>query len=99
MNDKAREALVAAALTGVKQIKNRLDDGKTGRCAMGVLYESVGLDLHWNLFDKDMYGKIMRARRKLGLTGMECLEIMDANDNLGWDFLTIARKIGTNDSE
>ena len=92
MNDRAREALVQAALTGVKQIKHRLDDGKTGRCAMGVLYEAAGFNL-----DTLCYEDTLKARRKLSLKTSDILEIMDANDNKGWDFLQIARKIGTND--
>ena len=95
MNDKAREALDQAALTGVKQIRFQMDSPSGGRCAMGVLYESIGITLGTTV----SLGKMKRARKTLGLTDSDIMDIIEANDRLGWDFLTIARKIVVNDSE
>ena len=95
MNDKAREALVAAALSGVKQIKFALQDSDGGRCANGVLMEAcTGVAPHqinWTTFNPSRFWEWG------GLSLKEEDEIVHANNVLGWDFLTIARKIGVND--
>lgn len=89
MNDRAREALVAAALNGVKQIRYGWRDDHGGFCALGVLMEDCK---GWHLFSVEHLDK------EYGLTKNEREVILRANDVLGWDFLTIARKFGNNDS-
>jgi hypothetical protein len=88
MNDRVREALVTAALNGTKQIKGAYKDRHGGRCALGVIMEHAGLEFGFTIHPTD-------AWHKIGLTPDEFFSIQRANDNLGWDFLIIARKIGT----
>lgn len=87
MNDRAREALVAAALSGVKQIKGAFADDDGGRCALGVLIDAWQKD---NALPIDEWAEISAGDAKL---------IQDANDILEWDFLTIARKIGVKEED
>ena len=84
--------LVQAALSGVPQVKREFRDDADGRCALGVLMDSLGLQFGrilgvepgaWNALEKAFDISIQEQR-----------DISVANDNLGWDFLTIARKIG-----
>ena len=95
MNDRAREALIAAALSGVKQIKGRVHDGQGGHCALGVLHlavhggnELLALKCHPTLCGFEHFGAFFE------LDQCEQTEIIQRNDTDGWDFLTIARKIG-----
>ena len=82
MNDNARAVLIDAAMRGVKQIKGWYHDDAGGRCAIGVLCEAAGTD--WGCIPGSLFD----------LSLDEAVQIMRANDDLGWDFLTIARKIG-----
>ena|SRR5690349_13030497 len=102
MNDKAREVLVAAALNGVEQVRGTFGAGDA-RCAMGVLGESLGLLKRspWNYitFDQkpipswEMFSlDIEKICKEFDITQKELFEIMNANDDKGWDFLQIARK-------
>jgi hypothetical protein len=84
MNDRAREVLVQAALSGVRQIKGRASDGRGGYCAVGVL----------KLYHRD---KTQYWTHAYDISDEEWGEIIRANDNLGWDFITIARKVGVKD--
>ena len=94
MNERAREALVAAALAGIRQIQNRTCDDNGGRCATGVILEDYTGFAHWS---------DIRARRipvntetiyaAYGITDEEWAEMIRLN-NAGVDFLTIARKLG-----
>ena len=79
MNDRAREVLVAAALNNVRQIRWEERDKDGGRCAIGVLVDAANGCSLATIFDV--------SREDWG-------NIVYANDKLGWDFLTIARKIG-----
>jgi hypothetical protein len=90
MNDRAREALVAASLKGVSQIRwaYRTDQGQ---CALGVLLEKTG----WYELDQIPCVASEMIRKEFDMRPEEFSEITHANDVLGWDFLTIARKIGT----
>ena len=88
MNQVAREALVSAALRNVRQIRGALYDEHGGRCAMGVLLEA---------FDGNPSNVRRRDSRDTfkewsDLSLEEEMEIIDANNELRWDFLTIARK-------
>jgi hypothetical protein len=96
MNDRAREALVAAALSGIPQTRGEYYNHHGGRCAMGVLLDVVD---YWN-------GPLMAqmdAReclyKNFAIGAREHEQIRVANDSKGWDFLTIARKIGVTDGE
>lgn len=94
MNERAREALIQAALKGVPQIKGKLHDGKGGHCAFGIIH----LDLHQG----DELAALLCIGPRTGAPRCDDLreaylqdtEIVKANDDLGWDFLTIARKCG-----
>ena len=89
LTERHRAVLVDAALKGVRQIKNRLHDGEGGHCAMGVIH----LDMHDG---NETEAVLCWDRRGLacGFLNMNNREIERANDKLGWDFLTIARKCG-----
>jgi hypothetical protein len=87
MNELAREALVTAALTGVRQIKGLFKDADGGMCAMQVIHEAYkNIDPHYQVLPNTW------------ISLEECWQVLNANDNLGWDFLTIARKIGVQDN-
>ena len=94
LNDAAREALVSAALKGIKQAYGTWHDVDGGMCAGGVLHVALGHrvdDIHCTISDE--------LCRGYGLTEEEIMDLVDANDK-GMDFLTIARKFGnTKDSE
>ena len=94
MNDKAREILVSAALNGTPQIKYRLADDDGGRCAMGVLMEACDREIFLSVRRFKWHTAFdMRVMGEYDIDGDEWREIATANNN-GWDFLTIARKIG-----
>ena len=90
MNDHARDVLAKHAMLGTKQAFNTMRDVHGGMCALGVLmYELLGEARACNTSEE----------RKLWLrtyqvTRREEQEILDANDKLKWDFLTISRKCG-----
>ena len=99
MNERAQEALVEAALRGVPQIKGHymLDDS---RCAVGVLYDATrketGLkgaryDVPCGPLPDNLSELVIKWAE---MTQEELRDMICANDDLGWDFLTIARKIG-----
>ena len=99
MNERAREALVDAALRGVPQIKGVYTLYES-RCAVGVLYDAVkketGLkgaryDVPCGPLPDNISELVMRWAE---MTEDELEYMICANDDLGWDFLTIARKIG-----
>jgi hypothetical protein len=98
MNTEARDALVAAQLRGVRQIRGGLYDYQGGRCALGVLYDAMpplfGLGLestaglrgpHVDLPCPHECGEVFRA-------GEDNL-ISHLNDDHGDDFITIANKL------
>ena len=104
MNDLARDVLAEAGLKGTKQVQGAFGRGD-GRCAIGVLAESLGVlrcspwvylnfdgsdSTAWDL-DLDGWDKI---RKVYELSPEDEQEIVQANDKLGWDFLTISRKCG-----
>lgn len=94
MNDRARDVLVDAALRGVRQIKGVLHDGKNGYCAMGVLCEAIRREggVEW-LFGYRTTSEIAdEVERRYDITLKEWHRIVHANNELGWDFLDIARK-------
>lgn len=90
MNDNMRAALVAAALKGVRQIKGHLHDGQGGHCAWGVYH----LALH-NQNEKgavECHNTVDQKCASFWREYLSDIEIQKANDEKGWDFLTIARK-------
>ena len=89
MNELARETLVAAALNGVRQVKGMFRDHGGGRCAVGVLMESCAVP-----FNGFLNGDLTALCERYQTSVQELAQIVDANDNKGWDFLTIARKFG-----
>lgn len=94
MKDIAREILIQAGLTGVKQIFGNFHDGSSGYCALGVLGYDNGDYLNHALLDQK-YGLIAPAFcPECGiLAGMEFELIAHLNDSHEFDFLTIARKM------
>jgi hypothetical protein len=95
MNEEARELLVQAALEGRKQIKYAMHDGEGGSCAVGILHEA----LHATYADavacmEEHRSCWYQAERRFGINLSESTDIVGANDDKGWDFLTIARKVG-----
>ena len=79
MNDAGRDALVQAYLKGIPQVRGMLESVDGGRCAMGVLIDAA-------------CGRGVEATFEL--SSEEWSEIVTMNDQLGYDFLTIARKAG-----
>jgi hypothetical protein len=53
-------------------------------CAMGVIHRAYAKEVGINY----------QSLPEDWITKAEAREVLHANDNLGWDFLTIARKIG-----
>ncbi len=100
MNDEAREVLVAAALRGHKQARGALHDVPEGECALGVLHLAVHPTR-----DRAMVcaalggGHCEEMERRFAIGYFEAMAIASANDEEGWDFLTIARKIGVKEDE
>lgn len=96
MNERARDVLVKAALDGTRQIKFALADGAGGFCAGGVLIDALlqerGLKWRRDMFPRSLTPGAIDAA--YGLDGREWSTIVHANNTLGWDFLTIARKVG-----
>jgi hypothetical protein len=100
MNNEARDLLVSAWLRGVKQIRYRLADADGGRCAMGVLMEALGvpltvMDVRFRTEETEAAHALVR--KAYDLTREEVLDVTRRNNELGQDFLTIARKTGVAD--
>ena len=94
MNDLARETLVRAALNGTRQIKNALQDNEGGRCAIGVLMDAYAIR-HGISGPEKWWIPGDLLREEYDLHGSQWTEIIWRNNELGEDFLTIARKVGT----
>lgn len=99
MNDKARELLIKAALDGVPQVHGTLFSGE-GRCAMGVIIEGLGLKEKWYVMketppmlrDSTVFWR--EVFKEAGMNPYEHGRVVEMNDSDGFDFLTIARKLG-----
>ena len=101
MNDRAREALVAAGLKGVRQIKGALYDPRGGRCAMGVIQEAGAWDVSLRRpLDgcPECGAKHQTYHASMPIRTEEDL-IIHLNNDHGWDFLTIARKVDVTDGD
>jgi hypothetical protein len=108
MNQRGRDALVAAALAGQRQIVGTMSDGHGGLCAMGVLAAAARvLDAKtghrfavvatlYDLNDALIYECAEAACRRWGppVKMSEADLVVHLNDHHRWDFLTIARKLG-----
>lgn len=88
MNERAREALVAAALNGTPQITGMARKGEA-RCAAGVLQDFI-------IENCRSISSSKQALQFVDMTEAEWDEMVRLNDS-GLDFLTIARKLGTKD--
>jgi len=100
VNDRARDALVRAAMAGTPQILGRLANVNGGRCAIGVLMEEVGADFSRGsqlpdgslILSPAVWFQAEHALRyELGVDPAERTEIVHRN-NAGESFLGIARK-------
>lgn len=103
MNAEARDLLVAAALRGHRQIKDRFHDPKaeTGECALGVLHLACHASRQEALAcvaDLDIE-KYREVKRRFDLSSADVDGIWKANDHKGWDFLQIANKLGLEPEE
>lgn len=105
MNEQAREALAAAALRGHRQIVGTLHDSeKEGDCALGILHLASHngdrkatitcsrVSYMGHPFNSFFPAQSVKDRNKA------IRKIAYANDILGWDFLTIARKCNDDDA-
>ena len=98
MNDRAREILATAGLQGHPQIRKTWHTDK-GECALGVLHlachatREEALQCYNARQNNHEYNNFSEIREMFDLSWPELRQIWTANDN-GWDFLTIARKIG-----
>ena len=104
MNDEAREVLVAAGLRGHEQAQGRLHSRvREADCALGVLHltmhqnrrealacSSLGI-LGWSAMQDPCLDTLLQ---RYAITSQDEHEIIRRNDEDGWDFLTIARKVG-----
>ena len=98
MNELARQKLIEAALSGVRQIKGNYTDGRGGFCAMGVL--------GWADPDKNAIDHVVMMSEQYGLIAyadcpFECGKsrmaqrdlVIHLNDDHDLDFLGIAHKM------
>lgn len=98
MNQRGQDHLVQAALRGIKQARGAFHIGKEV-CAMGAIH--LG-EHNWDWEDAVKCSQITTMLVKLpcqftqknGLDKKTRGALIDANDKAGWDFLTIARKLG-----
>lgn len=93
MNELARSVLVSASLEGIEQVQRELHTHSNRHCALGVLhYYAHGKNLtdakHCRIIN-------CQAMNVYQISNEEWNKIIEANDELGWDFLTIARKLGS----
>lgn len=100
MNERGFDALVAAALSGQRQIRGKLSD-TTGLCALGVLYDTLyprnmrgGLEAN----EDDVVSSFELSREASKCPDCEAIlteasMLVHLNDVHEWDFLTIARKL------
>src|SRR5438132_1161157 len=89
MNDRARDLLVAASLTGTPQIKGALRMG-SARCAIGVLCDDLVARGLWSWDFQTPFGPAglgIQLYRVNDIAEHEWYRIVEAN-NGGWDFLT-----------
>ena len=100
MNEQAREALLTAAMNGTPQIKGNLRDLKGGFCAMGVLCDTFGLDnlavdagLNQMVDGCPECGATTQTWHAGNLIATETSLVIHFNNDHGFDFLTIARKM------
>lgn len=105
MEERAREALVAAALAGRPQITGLFHSPK-GDCAIGILHDLVEGHKREACASLDVPLDELSLTMGLGQYNRTCLVegcnhffsyetalIAHLNDSHGWDFLTIARKM------
>ena len=90
MNERGVAVLMQAALEGREQVKGAYYSGDGG-CAVGVLHQALfgHTRLNYCCPISPTVGKEYQMSHE------EILAIIRANDVLGWDFLTIARKFET----
>jgi hypothetical protein len=95
MNHAAAEALVQAQLNGVRQIKGAIADGTGGYCAMGVIF-CAGVSLN------HLYEIHVDECPECGATSDGYYQrpistqydvVVHLNNDHGWSFLDIARKL------
>jgi hypothetical protein len=101
MNEKGAEALVEAAMRGIRQVRQRFQTDRGEVCAMGALH----LARHgWDLgaaWECVLNAPLVHVAflpcgfvHEYGVAdGAARLDLIYANDTEGWDFLTIARKL------
>jgi hypothetical protein len=96
VNDKGRDVLLEASLNGLPQLRHLPAVG--GLSAVGLLLQSAGcrhvlLSAAWFLLPENVATHAQcwhRASRKYGIGRDEWNGLIRENDELGWDFLTMA---------
>jgi len=102
MNQAARDALRAAALAGVKQLRDgQVRDGRGGLCAMGVL-EEAGLKLELaRMHDTRVDGCHLcgAAKQPCGWRITSEISLLcHVNNDHGLDFIGVAEKMPVTDA-
>ena len=90
MNERGVEVLMDAAMRGVPQVYSKLEDGRDGRCAIGVMLEALFGTAAWGTHTADEFNEAY------GTTSNEIDKIVSLNNTERLDFIGIARKLGVN---
>ena len=97
MNVKGRDVLAGAFVDGVKQLRGRPSDGQGGRSAISLLLDTVKcphlehVGSWWTPDHQAAHNECVKAMSTLyDIAYDEWMAIKKENDEMGWDFLTIA---------
>lgn len=97
MTEEQATVLIEASLQGVRQIKGALWDPDGGFCALGLLEARLGQKSLRSLYATPVHGcpecGARRDARRFGIN-TEAMLIVHLNNDHGWSFLDIARKLG-----
>lgn len=96
MNSRAADALRAAALLGVPQIKHQRADQHGGRCALGVIGEALFGDTESSQYADmglDLYGRFPCHAGCSKVMDWRVEVVTHLNNVHGWDFLKIANTL------
>jgi hypothetical protein len=103
MNDEARDLLIAAHMRGHKQARRVFHDRDGGECPLGLLHvvvhggQSQAIECirnHPHLHPNQGMDCVRRLCERFEISKEDWHDIIEATDGKGWDYLTIARKIG-----
>jgi hypothetical protein len=110
MNERAANALIEAAMKGVRQVQGVVDDGRGGRCALGVMLEAEYGTPSWK--EQEGHHRYPESFTRFGMspdpqtcpacdrtTKNEAFLIAHLNNDHEMDFVGIARKLGPHDGD